>query len=215
MSRAVSTNELLTTSFKLFPFEEKWRRMMGTPERNGVIFIWGDSANGKTRFVLQLAKYLASFAKIDYNSLEEGKCYSQQVAWQENSMHEVAGRIVLLDKMNIEDLDQRLSKKRAAKVVVIDSWQYARISFRKFIDLKARHPTVLWIIISQEHKKKPKGLSADDVRFDAMVKVYIQGFVAFSYSRFGGNMPYVIWEEGARRAYGDKMVDKYISDFNK
>lgn len=37
------------------------RDAFGTPERSGVWFIWGNSGNGKTSFVMQLAKALTEY----------------------------------------------------------------------------------------------------------------------------------------------------------
>mgnify|MGYP000320329112 CR=1 FL=1 len=38
-----------------------WAEAFGEPERIGVWFIWGNSGNGKSSFVMQLCKELAKF----------------------------------------------------------------------------------------------------------------------------------------------------------
>ncbi len=56
MKRAISISELLTTNFKVLPFEGDWKASIGNPELAGSWIIWGKSGNGKTRFTLQLCK---------------------------------------------------------------------------------------------------------------------------------------------------------------
>lgn len=62
------------TEYKVrhIPFEGKWRDAFDLPERKGVWLIWGNSANGKTTFAMQLCKYLCQFGRVAYNSMEEG-----------------------------------------------------------------------------------------------------------------------------------------------
>ena len=45
---------------------------------------------------------------------------------------------------------------------------------------------------------------AVDVEVDVDIKVRVEGFVAFVRSRYGGNKPFVIWEEGAKKYWGRK-----------
>ena len=54
MKRALSVKDILDKKYNTFPFEGKWKAAFGTTERVGVWFIWGNSGNGKTSFVMQL-----------------------------------------------------------------------------------------------------------------------------------------------------------------
>ena len=74
MKRALSVRDILDKKYNTFPFEGKWKEAFGTPERVGVWFIWGNSGNGKTSFVMQLCKELCKYDRVVYNSLEEGAC---------------------------------------------------------------------------------------------------------------------------------------------
>ena len=52
----------------------------------------------------------------------------------------------------------------------------------------------------------PKGAVADAVKFDAFVKVYVEGYRAYPQSRYGGNEPYTVWPEGAAK-YGHTPIN--------
>ena len=54
MKRAISVRDILDKKYETFPFEGKWKEAFDTPENRGVWFIWGNSGNGKTSFVMQL-----------------------------------------------------------------------------------------------------------------------------------------------------------------
>lgn len=214
IDRAISTHELINTKFQLIELTGRFRQLIGTPEQSGVIFIWGDSGQGKTWFSLQLAKELAKHTtKVAYNSLEEGRSFSQQRAWEGNNMIELGSKIMLLDKEPLHILDARLSKRKSANIVFIDSWQYVRKPFWDFVSLLEKHNNKLFVVISQEEKGRPKGKSADDLRFHADVKIHIKGFIAFAHSRVGESIPYIVWEKGARDYHGNKVVDDILNEY--
>lgn len=207
MVKAVSAKELSICSFELLPFENEWLALMGTIELTGSIFIWGDSGHGKTSFSLAFAKYISQFAKVYYNSLEEGKCSTQQIAWNKANMLEVGSAVQLLDKEPIEQMRERLIKARSAKVAFVDSFQYANLSYPEYTAFKDSFRNKLFVWVSHADGKKPDGRTANKVRYDAHVKLFVKGFVVFPQSRYGGNIPMIVWEEGARRVHGDKKID--------
>lgn len=71
-------------------------RLYRAPARNGVWIVWGASGNGKSSFVMQLAKYLCSFGKVIYDSLEESTGLSFQMSLKRHKMDEVRKRLVIL-----------------------------------------------------------------------------------------------------------------------
>ena len=58
MERAYSPSEILKKKIPSIPFEGVWRDAFGEPGRTGVWLIWGESANGKSSFAMQLAREL-------------------------------------------------------------------------------------------------------------------------------------------------------------
>ena len=188
----------MRTNLKGLEFEGEWLDAIGKPEVTGTWLIWGNSGNGKTRFALQLAKYLATFGKrVAYDSLEEGVSLSLRTAIAETSMQEVSRRFILLDKEPVSELIERLSMRRSPDVVFIDSIQYTGMNYTDYKKLRDKFRHKLFILISHAEGKLPEGRVAKNIRFDAFVKIWVEGYRAFPVSRYGGGEPYTIWEEGA------------------
>jgi hypothetical protein len=206
MGRAVSINELYNKKRKLLNFAGEWLESFGKPELKGTIFIHGNSGNGKTTFVAMLFKYLSNFGRGAYNSLEEGDSESLKLAFKKVGMQDVKSKVILLDKENMTDLKERLRKHKAPKIVVIDSIQYTRMKTTDWLDMVAEFNNTLFVVVSQSTGKKPKGTLADDIYYDASIKIWVEGYVAFVKSRYGGSKPYVIWKEGAEKYWGSEIL---------
>lgn len=192
--RAISVNDLLNRKFKGLEFEGEWLESFGQPEITGTWLIWGNSGNGKTRFALQLAKYLSGFCKVVYNSLEEGMSMSLQRAVEQVDFRKCKNNVMILDKEHIDDLIKRLAKPRSAEVVIIDSLQYTGMTYREYKTIKDRFRNKLFVFVSHAEGKMPEGRVARSVRFDANVKIWIEDYKAYPVSRYGGGKPYVIWD---------------------
>lgn len=204
-SRAYSAKQVINKKRVVLPFDGAYLESFGNPEKNATWFIWGQSGNGKTRFVLDLCKYLTRFGKVDYDSLEEGACHSMAVALQDTMMEEVEGKFRLLDVMPFEELVTRLAGKKTADFGVIDSVQYAGFDYDRYKEVKEKLKKKSLIFISHATGNNPKGNTADSIRYDAMIKIHVIGYVAKVRSRFGGNKPFIIWEDGAKRYWGKKF----------
>jgi hypothetical protein len=198
-NRAMSVEKLLKKKFKIMRFENEFKNSFGTPELSGSWIIWGNSANGKTRFTLQLSKYLTTFGKVGYNSLEEGAKLSFQRAIKQTGMITVSKRFLIIDGETIEQLKERLKKQKSPNIIIIDSVQYTDLDKNTYKNLLNEFPNKLFIFISHAEGKNPKGAIATAIKYDADVKIRVEGYKAFPLSRFGGNEPYIIWEEGANQ----------------
>ena len=201
--KAVGVYELEHTNFNTMPFAGKWEKFVGSPATTGAWIIWGNSGNGKTRFALQLAKYLCKFEEVFYDTLEEGVSLSFQKAVIESNMRAVSGRFKILDKEPLEVLKERLKSRRSPRVVIIDSIQYTGLNKASYKALRQEFPNKLFIFISHADGKNPEGRFAKSVRYDVDVKIRIEGFRAFAQSRFGGGEPFTIWEDGASKYYNE------------
>jgi len=204
MARAISVNQLLTKRRRLMQFDGEWLDAFGCPELAGVWFIWGNSSNGKTTFVLQLCKYLTKFGRVAYNSMEEGDSESMKLAFQRVDLSSCARRIILLDNEPIDELKERLRLHKAQRIIVIDSIQYSNMSYSDYKELRNEFRDVLFIIVSHAKGKEPKDNRADSIRYDASVKIWIEGFKAFITSRYrtGDVAEMVIWKEQAEKYFG-------------
>lgn len=205
MARAISNKNVLQARFDVADFDGAFLSSFGRPELRGSWIIYGGSGSGKTTFVMQLCKYLTRFGRVAYDSLEQGLSLSLQRAWERVNMAEAGTGIVLLDKENLRDLRKRLKKKQAPDMVVIDSVHYLRRFYDKdYQDFCDEFPDKLFIWIAHEKGGLPKGMLAQNIRYDAEIKVRVEGYKAFVTTRYEvpergeGGADFVIWEQGAR-----------------
>lgn len=206
MGRAYSPKQVQSMNIPSFPFEGEWEKAFGYPDRTGTWIIWGNSGNGKSSFVMQLAKYLCRFAKVAYDSLEESTGLSLKNSLVRHKMEEVNRRFVILDRESMEELSERLSKRRSPEIVIIDSFQYSGLTYATYKAMKEKHANKLLIFISHAEGMNPEGRAAKKVAYDADVKIFVQGFRAMCKGRFitaPGNY-YTIWEEGAAKYWAEK-----------
>lgn len=198
MKRAYNPTQLDTKRLITMPFDGEWQALMGQPERAGSWLIWGNSGNGKTSFALQLAGYLTRFGRVAYNSLEEGISESLKRNVRINGLVGVK-RLILLDKEPMDELVERLRRPKAPNIIIIDSLQYCGMNYREYKQLRDEFRSKLFVFVSHADGKEPAGRTARSVRYDANVKIYIEGYRAYAVSRYGGGEPYIIWQSGAEK----------------
>jgi hypothetical protein len=80
-------------------------------------------------------------------------------------------------------------------------------TFNEFTELVEMFPTKTFIIIGQAKGKNPKTGTANDIMFDAYIKIWVQGYMAFSKGReIGPNGGvFTIWKEGADKYWGNQI----------
>ena len=214
MGRAISNKNVLAAQFETADFDGPFLASFGRPELRGGWLIWGDSGSGKTTFTLQLCKYLAGFRRVAYDSLEQGLSLSLQKAWERVGMAEAGSNIILLNKEDLPELRARLRKRKSPEIIVIDSLQYLdKFYMKQFKDLKAEFPDKLFVFISQADKagKDPDGYIAKKIRYDADIKIKVEGFKAFVTTRYEdrdkgeGGEDFIIWEQGANDYWAEQI----------
>ena len=214
MSRAISNINVLAARFESVEFAGEWLASFGRPELRGTWIIWGGSGSGKTTFTLMLCKYLANFGRVAYNSLEQGLSLSLQKAWERVGMGEAGNSVILLNKEELPELRARLSKRKSPEIIIIDSVQYLDgFNWASFKKLKREYPDKLFIFISQADRagKDPDGKLAGKIRYDAEIKIKVEGFKAFVTTRYEdaergeGGADFIIWEQGAAEYWAEQL----------
>lgn len=197
--RAFSPSEVLNMKKDTIPFTGAWAEAFGNPEWVGVWIVWGNSGDGKTSFLMQLCKELSEWRKVGYNSLEQKASKTMQNTLREYNMQQCKrGRFQLIPGESIADLSERLSKPKSPDIIVIDSFQYTQMSYKDYIAFKEKHPNKLIIFVSHADGTQPDGRAARKVKYDAELKIRVEGFRAFSLGRtIGERGYYTIWEQGA------------------
>ena len=209
IKRALTVQNILDKKYDLFDFVNEWYDFIDKPEKLGIWFIWGNSGNGKTSFVLQLIKALAPFEQMLMNSREEGTRHTLQKSLNAFHMNDVKNRVLFVNE-NMTDLTIRLKQKKSPRVVIIDSFQYTQMSYRDYLNFKEQFPNKLIIFISHADGKNPAGRSAKSVMYDASLKIWVEGYQAISKGRYIGTTGlkgrYIIWAEKAEE-YGELKND--------
>lgn len=132
--RAYSPSEIENLNIPELPLDGEWEAAFGRPSRFERWFIDGESASGKSTFVMLLGKKLCDYGRVDYVSLEEGANLSFKKRIKRLGMKDVAGKFKVVTGLTVADLVARLERPKSANFVIIDSVQY--LDVRSFDRLK-------------------------------------------------------------------------------
>ena len=197
--RAIGVNQLLQKKFDVYRFDGKWYDSFAHPEKNFKMVVYGHPGNGKTEFCIQLAKYLAQFKKVYYNTFEQGLSQSLQDAAVRNKLQEVSGKLIFGNREKFKEMMARLDRRNAPQIVFIDSRDYMRLTTNQYKKITERHPRKAFIIICWKSGTRPKGAYAKDMEYMADIKLDVRNYKAYPRCRFGGNAPFVIWDKPHNR----------------
>lgn len=208
MARSLTAKEILGIRHRSLELGGEWGNCVGTIDRHGVVFIWGNSGNGKSSAVVSLCRELCNFGKVLYVSLEEGFSLSFQNTLKRFDMYSCGSRFQVIDSATPEEIVERLKKPRSQEFVVIDSFQFLGMSYRQYVEFKTQLANKLIIFVSHADGKQPAGRAARSVKYDAMLKIWVEGHVAFSNGRFiGPTGQVVIWKQGAWEYWSKRVKD--------
>ncbi len=204
MKKAWSSTDLLATKYDEINWEGEWYDNFANPEARGIWSVKGQSGNGKTSFLLQLAKELSKKGRVLYNSLEEGNSKTMREAWKKHGLAD-CGRKIQLIKEDISELTVRLEKRQSPNIIIIDSFQYTDFNWKSFLKFKNKFHHKLFIFNQQMDGNKIMDKTGIRVNFDADLKIEVVGFKAFSKGRSFGKFfkeGFLIWDEGAQNYWG-------------
>jgi hypothetical protein len=124
---------------------------------------------------------------------------------------ELGNVMQVTDHLTYAELKAKIARRKSPKIWVIDSLQDALLTSEQCAELKrlfvlSKKKKII-IYVSWAEGKTPQGTVAKAVEYRANVKLRVEGYIIFPKSRYGGNMPFVIWEgdktTGARGYWGD------------
>ena len=206
--RAYNPREVSQKKYEVIKWNGQWRESFGRPAMNETWFISGASAQGKSSFVMQLAKKFCEYGKTLYVSAEEGIRQSFQRRLEMFEMNSVGRKLSIIEDPDINLLKERLSKPKSPRFIIIDSFQMANWTYQDAMELIETFNKKSFIFISQEYKSRPMGADAVRLRYAAGVKIRVSGFMALCSGRekeTAGGGGFVVWDEGAIR-YGNKIA---------
>lgn len=165
--------------------------------------ITGDSAQGKTMYMLYTAKELSKFGRVLINSVEQGfrKTFQHNVAIAQLPAN---GRIMIGDNLTFDEMMHQLTSKYSRyNYLIIDSRDFMELTFAQYKSIRSLKKKALGIITVNHGDGdlkngiiKPNSPEGKKIRYDADIKVSVSNFIAHSRGRFGETKPFVIWEQG-------------------
>jgi hypothetical protein len=190
--------------------------MLGEIEDAFDMIFWGHSGSGKTNISMETMCQLviALQCKATYISWEEGHGKSlRNTIVRHNLLDRLGNRLEILDGGTFEQVYAMMKKRKSAKIWVFDSLQASHFTVEQTAKLKtdfvlSKKKKIL-IYISWAKGKEPHGAVAESVRYYANIKIFTEKFIAFPTGRFGGNKNYIIWADGAKKKWGNKLFNKH------
>lgn len=206
--KVLSPGQILNKKRHIYLFEDRFKDSFGLPERHAKWFITGPSFSGKSSLIFTICNYLTNFGIVDYNSHEEAGGDSETVAdkLRLSGGHDKNGKIRLykapIESDEYETFTERLLKKKSADFAVLDSMQHAELNKKQYLDMTERlcNPRKGKSLLFVSHWVKNDFTKF--VKHDCDIKIEVINFTAHIESRYGGNKPFIIWEQQARKMWG-------------
>lgn len=199
---ALRPSQVVNKKRVVYEFSGMFLESFGKPEWFAKWFITGPSFSGKSSFLFILCEYLCGFGATDYNSFEEGNAQTVAEKILRHGLDKKEADFRLLPKVSIDDFDYRLTRKRSARFGVWDSVQHCGMTKRQYVEITNKHcnPRRGKSMIFVNHWVKND--LTKFIKHDCDIKIEVIGFVAHVESRYGGNKPFIIWEQGAKDFWG-------------
>lgn len=139
--------EILNTKFNSFNFEGQYK-VLGNPESNFKMQIWGTKGQGKSYFTVKFADYLSRFGKVFYNTSEEGISLSFQ-----NKIRTLQNidRIKIGIHKDYKSLKKDI-KKENFQFLILDSLTDMNMTIDDLSHITALNPKIAIIYITQATK---------------------------------------------------------------
>jgi RecA/RadA recombinase len=149
MSGIMSADELRDYTYRSYPFDGKYKALIGQPARSFHMMVFGRPKQGKSIFCFQLAKYLTKFGKVLYIAAEEG--FSATLQQKLTEFGAVNQNLYFANYRNFEQIRENL-KGSDYEFVVIDSINFINLEPEDVETLKAENKEKAFITIQQATK---------------------------------------------------------------
>ena len=188
MRRTLSAAQVLKVRSDTLQLTGGWNECFGEIERTGIVFFSGPSSSGKSSAALSLLKELARFGRALYLTNEEGYRKTFKDRLRRFGVQEIGSAIQFINTESIGELIERLGKRRAASFILIDSVQDTKMTRAEYERIKAMAHNKMFIFVSRIEGKIPIGRLARQIKYDADIKVWVEGGRAISQGRYIGEV---------------------------
>ena len=144
----MSLSDLQERQFKTLSFTGEWGELVGKPEQNFSMMIYGQPGHGKSHLAVRLSEYLANnFGTVLYNSSEEGAGISLQ-----NKLKGLDSNNLRISSFKDFESIKKFLKNSTSKFVILDSVNHMSLTPEQVEDLKRMDKTRGFITIHQVTK---------------------------------------------------------------
>lgn len=196
MGKSIGIATLLDKKYTTLEMPKEWEPAIGEIGDPYHWLIFGRPKNGKTTFVLKFCRACCEQGyKVYYNSMEEGDSKTFVNALRNAGFTKKhSKKFILGDRDTLQEMIEKLQKNKA-KIVVIDSRDYMKLTTDQWKKLTSMFPRKSFVLICWEQSKKPLGKYAKDIEFMVDAVTHVSRFVAVTNGRYGSNMKYTIWDK--------------------
>ncbi|WP_020404463.1 hypothetical protein [Gracilimonas tropica] len=182
--QTVSAKELAKINIKGIKIARPYGTLLGEPEKNAVIFIWGEKGAGKSTFSLGLANALAQHGRVEYIPAEEhfGKTLIDRVK-RLNATHD---SLNFTKWKSLTSLKETLLKNRSAfcvldSISVIDAKDASTVELAQW----CREQGIGFIMVAHATKDgKYKGNTSIAHECDIEIRVTKEGLAETEKNRY-------------------------------
>lgn len=209
MSRTLTLGNIYQKRYRTLPLTGDWAEAIGQPEYNGIWIIWGAEKNGKTWFALKLAGYLSTMEAVLYVSAEEGTGKAFSDTCRRAGLGLELRRLHFTEYVPMEQLEERLGKRKSARIVFIDNCTIYADEFKKsgLLNFMERFPEKLFVFVAHEERNEPYTALARLIKKLAKVIVHVKGLTCMVSGRCPGGI-LTIDENLSRLYWGNAIAEK-------
>jgi RecA/RadA recombinase len=149
ISGVMSADELRDYTYRSYPFDGKYKALVGQPARSFHMMVFGRPKQGKSIFCFQLAKYLTKFGKVLYIAAEEG--FSATLQQKLTEFGAVNQNLYFANYRDFEQIRSNLMNTDY-EFVIIDSINFINLEPEDVELLKAENKDKSFITIQQATK---------------------------------------------------------------
>jgi RecA/RadA recombinase len=149
ISGVMSADELRDYTYRSYPFDGKYKALVGQPARSFHMMVFGRPKQGKSIFCFQLAKYLTKFGKVLYIAAEEG--FSATLQQKLTEFGAVNQNLYFANYRDFEQIRSNLMNTDY-EFVIIDSINFINLEPEDVELLKAENKEKAFITIQQATK---------------------------------------------------------------
>lgn len=163
-----------------------WQQLLGTPERNFRMMVYGPSTSGKSSQALVFVNHLCNDLRMKalYNSFEEGHNATLQTRVVEREI--TATALYFGEKLDFATFCKKMKANRY-HVGIIDSLKFMGMTYEEYKELDRLFPKKAFIFVGHgDSENNPDYAPAKDILKACDIKFFIKDGEAKISSRYSG-----------------------------